>query len=155
MAQSFRTIPHNYPSSLAFEMLKANVLRQASMIRQEFVTELLSVLSETHEPNVRSRLTKLIEANLKAGIAAAQKCEAGWPEMENAKQVIESKTEAKPALGKKYLKLFEQMDRVQQRSLGLLRDSFHHTQVILDRLQAPAPTPPDAPGAPGERHPAS
>jgi hypothetical protein len=140
MAQSARTIPANYPGTLGIQILKAEAQRQASMLRQEVVTDLLSILSETRETNVRNRLIKLVEANLRAGLTAAQKAEDSWPEAAEAKELLENRKDAKPAVARKQLKVFEQCDRVHRRSLALLNDSFDHIRVILDRLQVPTAT---------------
>lgn len=151
MAQTPRSIPTNYPQPLGTRIQKADAQRQASVLRQEFVTELVSILSETKEPAVRGRLLRLIASNLKLGMTAARKAEDLWPELEDVKELVEKNGEAKPAVAKKHLRLFEQFDRVQRRSLALLENSFENIQVILDRTQ-PAEQPLKAPTAsPGKR----
>jgi len=140
MARSARSIPPNYPQPIGTQLLKADAQRQISIVRQEVVTDLLSVLADLREPQVRQRLVKVIESNLRAGLTAAEKAESLWPELQAVQESLAAKADLKPALAKKHLKLFEQFDRVQRRSLALLAESFDHIRVILDRLQ-----PPDSP----------
>jgi len=52
-------------------------------------------------------------------------------------EIVAKQPDLKPALAKRHLKLFDQLDRVHRRSLGLLADSFGHIRVILDRIQPP------------------
>lgn len=135
MAQTARNIPANYPQPLGNRILRADAQRQVSMVRQEMVTHLLGVLSETRDQSIRSRLIKLIESNLRSGILSARRSEGLWPSLDDARTAIEGRKDAKPAVVKKHLKLFEQYDRVQRRSLALLDDSFESVRVILERLQ--------------------
>ena len=141
MAQTIRTIPASFPQPLGNRLLNADTQRQISILRQEVVTELLAVLGEVREGGVRTRLIKIIETNLRQGLAAARRSEELWPSVDEVKQTIQARPETKPALVNKHLKLFEQYDRVQHRSLGLLADSFEHIRVILDRVQPPEPMP--------------
>src|SRR6266404_3323766 len=99
---TLRSLPVNYPQPLAAQILKADFRRQASMLRQEIVSDLLGVLTEAREPNVRRRLAKLIEANLKLGIAAASKEENLWPEIDQVKEIVGGRPEIKPATAKKH-----------------------------------------------------
>jgi len=147
MAKSPRTIPANYPQPLGTQMLKAETQRQIAMVRQEVVTELLSILGETHETGVRSRLIKLVEANLRSGLAATRKAEDLWPELEEAREAIEKHAGEKAAMVKKHLSLFDQLDRIQRRYLDILHHSFDNIQVILDRLQPPLPAAAPAPSS--------
>jgi hypothetical protein len=133
MAQP-RILPANYPQPLGNHVLRADVHRQMSILRQEIVTELLSVLGEAREPAVRSRLVKLIESQLRTGRAALEKAENLWPTLAEAKEAVQS-TETKPATQKRHLKLFEHFDRVQRRSWALLHDSFDNVRLIVDRVQ--------------------
>src|SRR5690348_12605931 len=94
------------------------------------------------------RLIRMIEGNLRAGITAAVKARDNWPKLPEVQQSIAQKSDLKPAAAAKFLKLFDQFDRVQVRSLTLLEESFEHIRVILDRLQAPEPTQSRAPQAP-------
>ena len=135
MAQTPRSIPANFPQPLGNQILKAESQRQASMLRQEFAADLIAVLTESREPGTRGRLIQLVESHLRLGIRAARKAEDLWPELEEVRDVVAKKAEAKPALARKHLKLFEQFDRVQQRSLALLENSFENIQLILDRIQ--------------------
>lgn len=135
MARTARNLPANYPQPLASQILKAEAHRQASMVRQEVVTDLLTVLSEAREPGVRLRLIRLIEANLKTGVAAAEKAEELWPTVQDVRDVLTSDTEAKPSALRKHLTLFEQLDKVHHRSLELLESSHEHIEVILERLR--------------------
>jgi hypothetical protein len=139
MARTVRNLPVNYPQPLATQILKAEGHRQASMLRQEIVTDLLGVLNEAREPGTRVRLLKLIESNLKSGMTAAEKAEELWPTLQDVREVLTADTEAKPAATRKHLTLFEQFDKVHHRSLELLKSSFEHIHVILDRLQPPEP----------------
>jgi hypothetical protein len=116
-------------------MLKADAQRQISMLRQELLTELLSILTEAHEPGIRARIARLVETQLRSGLLALEKAESLWPSQAEAKEVIEE-PELKPALQKRWLKVFEQLDKVQSRSCGLLRDSFANVRLILERVQA-------------------
>lgn len=116
--------------------MKADAHLQASVLRQEFVTELVAVLAESREGSVRTRLIKLIEANLRMGMAEARKAESLWPEMGEVRESVE-KNAAKPAVARKHLKLFEKFDRVQRRSLALLENSFENIELILERTQPP------------------
>ncbi len=136
MALAPRTIPANFPQPLGTRIQKADTHRQASMLRQEFVTELVVVLAEAREGAVRTRLIKLIETNLRLGMAAARKAEDLWPEMGEVRDLVE-KNATKPAVARKHLKLFEQLDRVQRRSLALLENSFENIELILERTQPP------------------
>ncbi len=139
MAQS-RSLPANFPQTLGVPMLKSEAQRQISMLRQEFVTELLGVLSLAREPGLRAKLLKLVEHNLRAGIAAAERTESLWPNANDARAFLENQVETKPTTVRKQVSVFEQLDKSHTRALGLLKDSFDHTRVILDRLQ-PAPLP--------------
>jgi hypothetical protein len=136
MAIASRSIPANYPQPLGSRIQKAEALRQASVLRQEFVTELVAVLAQSKETPVRDRLIKLIETNLRLGMAAARKAEDLWPELAEVREIVE-KNAAKPSTARKHLKLFEQFDRVQRRSLALLENSFENIQLILERSQPP------------------
>ncbi len=142
MTQARRTIPANYPQPLGAHLLRAETQRQIGMVRQEIVTDLLSVLNEAREPNTRSRLIKLVESNLRSGLTAIRRAEDLWPELEEAQESIAKHAAEKPALAKKHLKLFESFDRVQRRYLEILHHSFANTQVILDRLHPVQPAPP-------------
>jgi hypothetical protein len=142
MARTSRTLPANYPQPLATQILKADGHRQASILRQEIVTELLGVLSEAREPGIRVRLIRLVEAHLKAGRNAAAKAEELWPEIDTVKEILTAKADAKPAASKKHLALFEQFDKVHHRSIELLENSFQNIALILDRLQPPDPDAP-------------
>jgi hypothetical protein len=53
MANS-RTLPANYPQRLATQILKSEAQRQAGILRQEVVTELLSILAESREAPVQT-----------------------------------------------------------------------------------------------------
>jgi hypothetical protein len=136
-----RSLPANYPPVLATQIFKSEAQRQAGILRQEVVTDLLSILAESREAPVRNRLVKLVEANLKAGLVAVQKAEDLWPDLDEAKEVIEGDGETKPAVVRKHLKVLEQFNRVHQRSLTLLKESFQHIRVILDRVQPPPEIP--------------
>ncbi|MFO1498454.1 MAG: hypothetical protein U1G07_08700 [Verrucomicrobiota bacterium] len=136
---SNRTIPANYPQPLGNQLQKADAFRQASMLRQEMVTDLLAVLSEAREPGVRQRLIRLVESHLKAGMTAAQRAEDLWPTEEEAGQMIAAKPDLKPAAAKKHLKVFQQWNKVQHRSLELLESSFENISLILARLRPPEP----------------
>lgn len=141
MAKSPKTIPGNYPQPLGTQILKAETFRQISILRQEMATELLSILADAREPAVRSRLIRLIEANLSAGLTTARRAEDLWPDLDEAKEIIES-AGAKPSVAQRNLKLFLQFNDLQTRTLQLLNDSFGHVRLILDRVQpAPSPTP--------------
>ncbi len=107
------------------------------MLRQEVVADLLGVLNEARENTVRLRLMKLVEGNLKAGVAAAQRAEALWPTVQEVQETVAKLPQLKPALAKRHLTLFNQLDRVQRRSLVLLTDSFANIRVILDRVRPP------------------
>jgi hypothetical protein len=135
MAQTARNVPPTYPQALGYPILKADACRQASMLRQEFVTDLLSALGDSRESAVRLRLIRLIQSNLKTGLAAAGKAEDLWPGLDDAKEALAAQAGAKPAMAKKHLRLFEQLDKVHHRSLDLLHGSFENIQLILDRLQ--------------------
>jgi hypothetical protein len=141
MAQTARNLPANYPQPLGNQILKADALRQVSMVRQEIVTDLLAVLPDTHEPAVRARLVKLVEGHLKTGMAAALRSQELWPDMAKAKEIIHGDEKLKPATVKKQLRLFEQLDLVQRRSLALLENSFTNIRLILDRMQTTVPLP--------------
>jgi hypothetical protein len=130
-----RAVPANYPQPLGTSMLKADAQRQISMLRQETVTELLSILAETHEPAIRLRLIKLIENQLRSGLAAVERAEDLWPSLQDAREVILT-PDRKPAVQKRHLRVYEQLDRVQRRSWELLHDSFDNVRLILDRVQA-------------------
>jgi hypothetical protein len=144
MAQTPRTIPANYPQPLGTQILKADAQRQFSMLRQEIVTDLLAVLSDAREPQVRARLIKLVETHLHSGLAAANKAQALWPELEHVKEIIAKDTDTKPSVAKRHLHVFERLDRVQRRSLDLLHDSFENIQLILDRVRPVEPAKPKA-----------
>ena len=146
MAQTPKSIPANYPQPLGTQILKADGHLQASILRQEIVTDLLGILNETREPAVRSRLVRLVEGYLKAGVAAAHKAEELWPSLEEAKETFAALPDLKPSLAKKHLKQFEQFDGVQHRSLDLLEASFGNIRVILERLRGPV-SPAPAPAA--------
>ena len=142
MAQSGRNIPATFPQPSGNQILKADAQRQISMLRQEMVTDLLSILSDSREASVRGRLIKLIEANLRHGWAAARRAEDLWPSLDDVRQIIEKRSDIKPAAARKHLKLFEQLDRVQHRSLALLSHSFENIRLILDRIQPTEPVVP-------------
>lgn len=148
MAQTVRNLPASYPQPLGSQILKADAQRQLSMVRQEVVTDLLTLLTSVRDPSVRERLVKLLEAHLKSGISAAQRSQDLWPEAEAVKKLIESDDKRKPTASKKFLRLFEQYDRVQRRSLALLEESFGHARVILDRIQPVEPVSPPPAVAP-------
>jgi hypothetical protein len=150
MAQSPRTLPANYPQPLAAQVLKADSHRQTSMLRQEFITDLLSLMADLREPAIRSRLVKMIESNLKTGLAAAAKAEEMWPSLDEATEMVANKPEIKPAAAKKHLKLFAQFDKVHRRSLDLLNGSFANVEVILKRLQPAAPSAKPIAASPGQ-----
>jgi hypothetical protein len=146
MAQTGRNVPPTFPQPLGNQIQKADTQRQVSMLRQEIVSDLLSVLGEARESGVRLRLIRLVEANLKRGLAATSKAEELWPDMQKVRAVLDGQTESKPALARKHLKVFEQADKVHRRSLDLLHSSFENIQVILDRLQ-PVEPPSAQPGS--------
>jgi hypothetical protein len=135
MAQSIRTLPANFPQPLGSQILRADTQRQLSILRQEVVTELLSLLADAQDARQRQRIIKLIETNLRAGNAAAEKAENLFPNLDEVKQKLESQEEVKPAVVKKHLKAFEQFARVQERSLTLLHESFDHIRLILERVK--------------------
>ena len=139
MALSARSIPSNYPQPVGTQMLRAEAQRQASMLRQEILTDLLSVLADAREPSVRQRLVRMAETNLRGGIRAAEKAQALWPERQELEELIAKRVDTKPAAAKKQLQLFEQLDKVHHRSMALLTDSFEHIRVILDRVHPPDP----------------
>jgi hypothetical protein len=132
-----RAVPANYPQPLGSQMLRADGQRHISMLRQEILTELLSMLTEAHEPAIRSRLTRLIESQLRSGFSALQRAENLWPDSDEAREVIGG-SKLKPAVQKRHLKLFDRLDRVQRRSWDLLNDSFANVRLILDRVQSTA-----------------
>jgi hypothetical protein len=136
MAQTPRLLPSNYPQPLASQILKADAQRQQSMLRHEFAAELIGVLSEAREAPVRTKLTRLIETNLKSGLAAAQRSQELWPESNAAQTLFGEESELKPAQRKRFLSVFVQLDRVHRRSLSLLNDSFANIRLILDKIQA-------------------
>jgi hypothetical protein len=140
MAQSARSIPANYPQPLGMQLLRADAQRQDSIARQEIVTDLLAVLNETRDTAVRAKLLRLVQTNLKRGLASAEKARDLWPDSEAIEKGVADRPEAKPAQLRKHRALLEQLDKVQQRSLALLDTSFEHIQLILDRLQ-PTPAP--------------
>jgi hypothetical protein len=143
MAQSARSIPANFPQPLGMRLLRADAQRQASIVRQEIVTDLLAVLSEARDSAVRAKLLRLVQANLKKGQSSAEKARELWPDDELIEKTF-ANPDAKPSQLKKQRALLEQLDKVQQRSLALLDSSFEHIQQILERLQ---PTPqPEVPG---------
>jgi hypothetical protein len=113
------------------------------MLRQEVATELLSLLADAQDLPLRQRIIKLVESNLRAGNAAAEKAESLFPELDELKQKLESLEEVKPAVVKKHLKAFEQFARVQERSLALLHESFDHIRLILERVKPAGPAPAD------------
>jgi len=130
---------------LGNQIQKADTQRQVSMLRQEMMSDLLSVLGEARENGVRLRLIRLVELNLKRGLAATSKAEELWPDMQKVRTILDGQSESKPALARKHLKIFEQADKVHRRSLDLLHSSFENIQLILDRLQPVEPasaTPP-------------
>jgi hypothetical protein len=137
MAKSPRSIPVHYPQPLATQILKAETYRQASMLRQEMATELLGILAEAREPNVRSRLIRFVESNLAAGMTAARRSEELWPDMKDAEKVIAEKN-PKPGTARKNLSLFREYDDLQRKSRRLLDDSFKNVRLILDRLKLSA-----------------
>src|ERR1051325_3312518 len=139
MAQSTRLLPSNYPQPLASQILKADAQRQVSILRQEFATDLIGVLAEARELPVRSKLLRLIEANLSSGLAAPQRSKDLWPEGTLVKELFGESTEHKPVQAKRFLKVFEQLDRVHQRSLSILGASFENVRLILDRSQLAPP----------------
>jgi hypothetical protein len=123
------------------QILRAEAQRQMSMLRQEVAVDLLGILSQSREAPARQRIIKLTEAHLRAGITAAERAEHLWPDVDGVKTAIEGEEETKPAAAKKHLRVFDQMDRVHQRSLSLLHESFEHIRVILDRVQPMEPSP--------------
>jgi hypothetical protein len=136
MAKNPKTVPASYPQPLGAHMLRADAQRLMSMMRQEIVTELLSLLADTHEAAVRQRVIRLIEGQLRSGLTALHRAKSLWPDLQEAKEAIDV-PEGKPALQKRHLQLYAQFDRVQQRSWGLLHDSFENIRLILDRVQRP------------------
>lgn len=145
MAQGSKIIPVTFPQPLGMQMARSEAWRQSSILRQEFVTELLAILAEAKETGARARLIKAIQANLGAGLAAARKAEDLWPERDDVEKTLSETTDLKPAQAKKHRKLFEQLDRVHQRSLSLLENSFDSVHLILERVQPagrPAQTAP-------------
>lgn len=112
-------------------------------MRQEVVTDLLNILSVAQDPGIRLRLLRMIENNLRLGVASSERAKNLWPSLEDVKATVEGRPNIKPAAVKKQLKLFEQWDKVHERSLSLLSNSFGHIRVILDRLK-----PNDAPVKP-------
>jgi hypothetical protein len=141
MGRIARSIPLNYPPALAAPISKADALRQISIVRQEIITDLLSLLADTHEADVRRRLIRCIESNLKAGLLSSSKAESLWPSVEDATRLIQQRQDAKPAVSRRHLSLFNQLDRTHRRSLALLQESFQHGQEILSRLQASGSSP--------------
>ena len=130
------------------QLLRADAQRQASIARQEIVTDLLAVLTETRDTAARGKLLRLVQTNLKKGLAAAEKARAFWPDLEAIEKSFAERPDTKPAQVRKHRALLQQLDKVQQRSLALLDTSFDHIQLILDRLQ-PTPAPDQSAGATG------
>jgi hypothetical protein len=139
MAQHARSLPANYPQPIGTQILKADAQRQASMLRQEIVTDLLGLLPDTREAHVRARMVRLIESYLKSGAAAAERAEELWPDAVEVKELLAARAELKPATARKHLSLFDQLDRTHRRSLELLQDSFGNIRLILERLRPPEP----------------
>ena len=131
------------------DLLKAEAQRQISITRQEIVSDLITVYAAAREPTVRKLLVRLIETNLRSGLVAAKRTDDLWPELQEAEAMIEEASREKPSTARKHRKLFEQLDRVQGRSLKLLHDSFDNIQLILDRMQVVAPLP--SPAAPNPK----
>ena len=148
MANSPRALPSTFPQPLASQILKAEAQRQLSIVRQEFAAELIGVLTEAKEGTVRAKLMRLIETNLKLGIAAAERSKNLWPESAVVQGTFGESSELKPAQAKRFLKAYEQLDRVHNRSLGLLADSFTNVRLILDRIHAAQGSVPRVAAAP-------
>jgi hypothetical protein len=148
MAHSPRALPSNFPQPLASQILKAEAQRQQSIVRQEFATELIGILTEANEGTVRAKLMRLIEANLKSGCAAAERSRSLWPDLAAVKATFGEGSELKPVQAKRFLKAYEQLDRVHNRSLGLLADSFTNVRLILDRIHAAQASIPRVAAAP-------
>jgi hypothetical protein len=134
MAKSPRSIPAQYPQPLASIVLKAEIYRQASILRQEIAADLLSIASESKEPVVRAKLIRLVETNLASGVAATRKCEELWPEAAEAERIIAEKC-PKPASANRNMALFRKFDDLQRKSMRLLQDSFKNIRLIIDRMQ--------------------
>jgi hypothetical protein len=109
------------------------------MVRQEIVTDLLGLITDVREPAIRIRLLKLVRGHLRSGLASTQRAEQLWPALEEVKKRLQEDNSMKPAAAKRHLQLFEQLDRVQSRSLDLLHGSFDNIQLILERLQPADP----------------
>jgi hypothetical protein len=139
MAQSARNIPANFPQPLGMQLLKADAERRASMVRQEIVTDLLAILAEARENAVRSKLVRLSQANFKTAQTCAQRARELWPDEDEIEKTFADRPEIKPVQLRKHRKLFDQLNKVHQRSLSLLDTSFEHIQLILDRLQPSSP----------------
>ena len=136
MAKSPRHIPNHYPEPLAALILKAETYRQASILRQEIVTDLIEIVTHITEPGARRKLIHLIERNLRAGLAAVEKAEKLWPDEKEAQQILQEKC-SKPATAQKHLKLFKEFDQVTKKSLQLLHESHANIQIILEKLNVP------------------
>src|SRR5207248_3577328 len=99
-----RSIPAHYPAPLGVQILKADAHRQASMLRQEIASELLPLLGDAREPQLRQRLVRLVENQLRAGRASAQKAGDQWPHLQDVQERLTRATDLKPAAAKKHLK---------------------------------------------------
>jgi hypothetical protein len=148
MAQSARTIPAHFPQPLGMQLLRAEAQRQASIARQEIVTDLLAVLNEVRDTAVRTKLLRLVQTHFKKGLLCAQKARELWPDSAAVEETFSERPDTKPAQLRKHRALFEQLDKVQQRSLALLDSSFEHIQLIMERLQ-PTPSPEQSAGGSG------
>ena len=134
MAKTPKELPVNFPQRLLIALLKSEACRQAGMIRQEILAELLDVLEQANEGSIRYRLIHSIQTNLKAGIAAAEKSESLWPGDDEAKELVQS-LEVKESIKAKHLKAFADWDRRHKRSLNLLQESFANIRIIVERIQ--------------------
>ncbi len=138
MPKSPSQVPNSFPPALGFQILKSETQRQAAIIRQEILTDLVTLLDAVKDPAARKKLIGLIETHFKAGTRALEKSQELWPDTASVREEIEAQ-ETKPATQQKNLKLFEQFDAVHGKSIALLQTSFEHIHVILEKAQFFAP----------------
>jgi rubrerythrin len=139
MAKTAKHLPDSYPQPLASRILKSETCRQLSMLRQEFASDLITLLSQSKDSNVRARCLKLVEINLRDGHAAMEKALQLWPAMKEAEAIFAQET--RKGAAHKQARLFSQIAGVHDKSMQLLAASFESIEKILARLQ-PAPDAP-------------
>jgi hypothetical protein len=137
MARPPKELPHNFPPRLLIQMLKSETCRQAGMIRQEILTELLSIVEQTSDPSIRKRLIRLVEINLKAGLSVVEKSEELWPASADAEESFQT-LDSKESIKARHLRLYQEWDKRHARSLELLQESFSNIRLILAKARPPS-----------------